>query len=307
MAPPSNNQQQVLYDKAREVALKAMLQVESLSAKATNKYKSVRESNENIDEHCGIAFGIILTLFGGQFATTFAFVEAFQQTGFRELVENGRIINDQLHAATSAVKSDEAVDEDRDGTPDIQTLSQREALERRFQVFVRNVDPEIVQRALSALWISFLSASAAVKLKFAKVIALGASVGEFLERPLQKYLLPRLLQLLDPKYHRWAPSMIGYLCRIIGVSIAFRLNRVLATIATAIRGGDMILRNINAISVKKNLQFLTDGPADEMLALSVVGAGVYAQLFGPQSSMLLRLVLFPLAISESILTLWVAS
>jgi hypothetical protein len=303
----SSFKQQEIFDSAKELALKGLLNVDTLSRTIGDRYTKIRESNEDLDEHCGIAVGTVLTLFGGQFATTFAFVEAFQQTGFRELVENGRIIQDQLTTAKQAVINDESVDEDRDGTADISRLSPRERVERKYQVFVRNVDPDVVHRAISALWLGFLTASAAVKLKFAKVIALGASVGDFLEKPAQKYLLPRLKERLDEKYHRWLPTIIEYICRAIGISIAFRLYRILATVSTSIRGGEMILRSINALCLKKNMQFLTNGPADEILALGVVATGVYAQLLGPQSSMLVRVLLFPLAISEQILTLWVGT
>ena len=303
----SSFKQQEILDKVKELALRGLLNVDTVTRAVGDQYKKLRENDQDLDEHCGIALGTVLTLFGGQFATTFAFVEAFQQTGYRELLENSRVIHEQFTTAKQAVIKDETVDEDGDGEADVARLNARDRVERQFQVFIRSVDPNVVHRAVSALWLSFLTASAAVKLKFAKVIALGASVGEFLEKPAQKYLLPRLKARMDEKYHRWLPTIIEYVCRTIGVSIAFRLYRVLATVSTSIRGGEMILRNINALCAKKNMQFLTNGPADEILAMGVVATGVYAQLLGPQSSMLVRLLLFPLAISEQILTVWVGT
>jgi len=299
--------QRELMDKSKELVVKGLVSAETLSKQLAQRIAKLREEDEDLDEHCGIALGVILTLFGGQFANTFAFFEAFKQSGFKDLVEHGRLIKEQINRAEYAVEEDAKLDEDRNGIADVLELSPSEAAERKVQVFVKNVDPEVVRKALSALWISFLSASAAVKLKFATIIALGASLGEFLDKPVQKYLLPRLKQILDLKYHKWLPSALSYLSRVIGVALAFRLNSVLATVATSIRGGELLLQSINSLCVKRNMQFLTKGPADEMLALSVVACGVYAQLVGPKSSLLVRVALFPLTLSESLLTMWVAS
>jgi len=303
----TNNSQQELVDKAKHLIFQAIFGLEKLSTAASEGLERLKQSDEDFDEHFGLFCGVVLTLFGGQFATTFAFAEAFQQTGWESLLQNGRLIRDQLAVAKVALAEDDLVDEDKDGTADTSVLPADQLAARKLNVFLRSVDPEIVQKALSALWLGFLSASAAVKLKFANIIALGASLGEFLDKPAQKYLLPKLIEVLDPKYHKWLPSFIGYLCRMIGVSIAFRLNRILATISTAIRGGDILLANIALLCRKRGIEFLTNGPADEMVTFGVVATGVYAQLFGPQSSVLVRLALFPLTITEQLLTFWVGS
>jgi hypothetical protein len=294
-----------LVERARQLVFKALFGLEDLSTAVSDRIDRMKRADKDFDEHVGLICGAILTLFGGQFATTFAFVEAFQQTGWNSLLENSQLIREQLRVAKMAVIQDDLVDENGDGVKDTTMLSPGEMAQRKLNVFLRSVDPEVVHRALSAMWLGFLSASAAVKLRFANVIALGAGLGEFVNKPAQKYLLPRLTASLDPKYHRWLPIVIGYVCRMIGVYFAFRLNRILATIATAIRGGDLLLSNFAALCNKRGVQFLTNGPADEMVAFGVVATGIYAQLFGPQSSLLVRMALFPLAITESILTLWV--
>ena len=290
---------QELAVQAKQTLIKALFGLENLCTATAEAYEKVRSHDQDFDEHVGLACGTILTLFGGQFATTFAFVEAFQQTGSERLVENGRLIVEQFRVAKIALL--------QDGDDDAPNENPEQAIQRKMDLFVNSVDPEVVHKAFSALWYGFLSASAAVKLKFANVIALGASLGDFLNKPAQKYLLPKLKKVLDEKYHRWLPSFIGYLCKVVGISIAFRLNRVLATLSTAIRGGDMLLANIASLCQKRGVQFLTRGPADEVVALGIVATGIYAQLFGPQASILIRLMLFPLTITEQLLTLWVGT
>jgi len=296
-----------IVEKIRKVVFQILFGLENATSAVTGFVDRLKKQDKDFDEHLGMFVGAVLTLFGGQFATTFAFVEAFQQTGWESLMENGRIILEQLRNAKNAIQEDDLVDDNRDGVADVSVLPADQLAARKFNVFLSSVDPDVFHKALSAMWLGFLSASAAVKLKFANVIALGASLGEFIEKPAQKYLLPRLRESLDARYHKWLPSVIGYVSRMIGVSVAFRLNRVLATISTAVRGGDMLLSNFALLCRKRGMEFLTKGPVDEMVAFSVVAAGIYAQLFGPQSSFLVRLALFPLAITEQILTLWVGA
>jgi hypothetical protein len=296
-----------LVGQARHLVFRALFGLEDIATSISDQIDRLKKSNKDFDEHVGLACGAVLTLFGGQFATTFAFVEAFQQTGWDTLLENGLMIREQLRVAKQAMIEDDLVDANKDGIADNSVLATDERVARKLNVFINNVDPDIVHKAFSAMWLGFLSASAAVKLKFANVIALGAALGDFLDKPVQKYLLPRLKQSLDPKYHKWLPSVLGYICKMIGISLAFRLNRILATISTSIRGGDLLLANFSALCRKRGVEFLTHGPADEMVAFGVVATGIYVQLFGPQSSFLVKLGLFPLTITEQILTFWVGT
>jgi len=298
---------QAVLSNAKLLVLQGLFKMETLSVKGLKEFQKLKENNPDFDEHVGLLMGMVLSLFGGRFATTFSFAAAFHQSGYEDLLKNVNLIRAQVHHGRDAVLVDDVLDENHDGVADSSLLSTQDRIARRFDVFVNNVDPEVVNQAMSALWFGFLTATAAVRLKFANVIALGGTIARFLEKPALKYLLPKLQQVMDPKYHRWLPNLIHYVCRLIGTSIAFRMYRILATISSAISGGELILHSLASLCQKRGVTFITDGPLDEIVACGVVGTGIYAQLLGPEAPILFRFALFPLSVTEQILTAWVGA
>lgn len=277
------------------VLVKLLFDAETVSNKVFEKYAQLKVVDEDLEDHVGILHGITLLLFGGRFATTFAFFEAFQQTGVHNLLKSLRVIKEQVISAKGAVQ-------------DVSGSTEEDIASRNIDSLVAAVDPEAVQEALLALWLSIFTATALVKLKFANAITLGSSIGDFIEKPATKYLMPTLKEKVDVRYHKWLPFLVQYICRFIGVSIAFRVYRILATLSSAIRGSDLLMKHFVQLCEKKGMQqSLVQGPLDDFVRTSIVGAGVYSQLFGPDAPMLIRLALLPLTITEYVLTSWVGA
>ena len=75
---------------------------------------------------------------------------------------------------------------------------------------MRIVDPTQVYDAISAITAGFFAVIAAVKLKFARTIALGTAAGETFERAAQKYVLAHLESRLSTDYRKWAKPVLSY-------------------------------------------------------------------------------------------------
>jgi len=154
----------------------------------------------------GMGTGLLLSFFGGFFIVTVAMYEAFHQAGADILYKNVDLLSQQLRNVKAAEEADEKADDDGDGVPDVQQITKEELAERKLVVAIKAVDPAVVQSALAALWTATLSAACTVKLQFARTIALGVSIGNTLNRPVQRYLVPILESVMPEYMHRWLVS-----------------------------------------------------------------------------------------------------
>ena len=176
----------------------------------------------------GMFTGLMLVFFGGFFVVTLAMIEAFKQGGIDSFFENLKLLEEQIKAVEVANAEDDKKDEDGNGIPDVQEISKDELAARKLRVALRAMDPAVVQTALGNLWTAVVSASATVKLHFARTIALGVSIGNYLFRPLERYIIPLIESFTDKEYHKWYRPLFSYICRLIGASIAFQIQRVLS-------------------------------------------------------------------------------
>lgn len=283
-----------------------MLIFNGLSRVYARQYKKLEKYNPNAI--VGMFTGLILAFFGGWFIVTVAMVEAFKQGGAHRLWDALRELKEELDAVKEANEEDDKVDADNDGVADVLQISKDELAKRKLMVALKAMNPIEVQNAFSSLWTATVSAAATVKLQFARTIALGISIGNYLSRPVIRYLVPILELLTDPVYHKWYPSVAEYICRMIGTSIAFQIQRVLSTVSTAVRGGNMMIDHFADWSTSRNMAYLNDGYLDDILAWGLVVVGIYAQLFVfTYLPFLIKLMIFPLFLCEWILTTLVST
>lgn len=247
--------------------------------------------------------GFMLVFFGGFFVVSVALVEAFKQGGSDSLFQNIEILNEQIKAVHAAEEADDKVDDDGDGIPDVQQITKQELAQRKLRVALNAMDPFVVQAALGNLWTATLSACASVKLQFARTIALGVSIGNYLNRPVMRYIVPLVEAFTDKSYHKWYPAVSAYICRMIGASIAFQIQRILSTVSTAIRGGHMLIDGFSWFCETRGLTYLSEGYLDDILVWFLVVFGIYSQLFlFTYLPFIIKLLFFPAFLTEWILT-----
>jgi len=190
-----------------------------------------------------------------------------------------KILRTQARDLSTANEKDDMVDDDGDGIPDVLQISKEELAQRKLLLFVKACDPGKLSEALHSLYTCTLAVIATLRVQFARTISLGAAIGDNLYKPVEKFFIPLLIQMTRPDFHKWYPSIFHYICRAIGASIAFQIQRVLSTVATAVRGGHMVIESSAVLTQHHGMSYLTDGYLDDILVWVLVVFGIYFQLF----------------------------
>lgn len=256
----------------------------------------------------GMLNGFLLIFFGGFFIVTVAMIEAFNQGGAETMFENFGILRQQAHAVRLANEADDKKDDDGDGVADVKQISKEQLASRKMQLIFTSMDPFVMQAAFANMWTATLSAASTVKLVFARTIALGVSIGNNLYRPIERYIIPLLVRNTAPTYHKWYPMVFSYICRMIGASLAFQIQRILSTVSSAMKGGHMLIDNFALLCETRGITYLSEGYLDDILAWALVAVGIYAQIFLFTSlPFIIKLLFFPAFLIEWILTSLVSS
>jgi hypothetical protein len=251
----------------------------------------------------GMATGLCLIFFGGFFVVTVALVEAFKHSGSAAMFDNFALLAQQIKSVKAAEDADDKKDDDGDGIPDVRELTKEQLAERKIRVALTAMDPNVVESALGNMWNATLAACATVKLQFARTIALGVTIGNYINRAASRYLLPLLEAFTDKTYHKWYPIVFSYVSRIIGASIAFQIQRILSTVSTAIHGGHLFIDNFGKYCEARNIMYLSEGYLDDILVWVMVAIGIYSQLFlFTYLPFIIKLLFFPAFITEWLLT-----
>jgi hypothetical protein len=181
--------------------------------------------------------GLVFCFCGGLFPTLFAAVEAARLTGWvvthraaMDLVEEGgKLLRES--------KKDDETDADGDGVADVLQLDNKALLLRKTKLVLTTCDPARLNAALSGLYMSWISVLATLRVRFARTITLALSVAEALYPPAMKVLAPTLVHLTPPEYCKWIPVVVGWMCKAVGVSLAWYIQRLFSALTSAVRGG----------------------------------------------------------------------
>jgi hypothetical protein len=255
-----------------------------------------------------MATGLCMMFFGGFFITTVAVFEAFDQSGRHALVKNLRLLAEQAEDVREADERDDALDENKDGINDVQQISAEQLSVRKFLVVIRAADPNIISEALSNLYSILMAVLATLQVKFARAISLGAAIGNVLSKTTLKFIVPPLKEVMPEEMHKWLPVVATYICRLVGVSIALSVNRVLSTVHTAVRGARLATDGFTGFTERRNLLYLSEGYVDDAVALLLAALGVYGQLFvWARLPFIIKLLFFPATLLEWVLSFLVSA
>ncbi|KAH3714274.1 inframe stop codon [Pelomyxa schiedti] len=188
-------------------------------------------------------FGLCVCLFGGHFAATLAVVEAFKQSGAGTKL--WACVIDLYEAAQKVKKAsdaDDKKDDDGNGIPDVDEIPAGQLLIRKTTLALRNVDPIKFNTAMQGMYQGFIAAVVVVQFKFAKTVALGNSLGDFLNRSVGSHVAPVINKYVPADYQGWVKLVVAYLCKFIGISIAWTLQFYQSVVQSAINGSRIFSR-----------------------------------------------------------------
>jgi len=202
-----------------------------------------------------------------------------------------------------ASDADDARDDDNDGIPDVQQIPSQDLITRKLKIFLTNCSPQKLQEALSGIYAGLVSVLATLRLQFARTITLGSTIGEVIASPAIKYGHPIIAAMVPSDYHKWIDVILTYIARSIGVSIAWTLSRIVATVHSAMRGSQVFCESFARWTGKRGYMLLSNGYWDEVFICVCAVLGFYIQIKSWFSlPWILYLPLFPVVITERILT-----
>jgi len=243
---------------------------------------AIFEANKHPDLHllaiAKLIIGVALCFFGGYFSSLVAVVEAFSQGGGRQVMQNLRTLHEAIHPAKI-----------RDQTTNIRTA-------------MRVSDPQLVQQSVLAVYTACTSALVAVKLKNGRLFTLGSSIGEHIDRPAQKYIVPSLVHHASTEASTWIPMAVHLICRFAGVLLSYPVQLYLGILATAVRGGHYIMDSVTELLTARGVDMnFSQVILDDLLVGGVVALGLSFQL-AHVLPFFVKLVLSPALAAEYVLT-----
>jgi len=188
--------------------------------------------------------GCVYCFFGGLYPVLFAAAMAAEYGGRQTIYD---AIKDLATEATTIIeqsKKDDDLDNDKNGVKDVNQISGKEFVQRKTLLVLQKMNPEKVDTALAAIYKVWLSVAAVLSIRFARTISFSLAIADFLKRPVDRYMAPAVQIAVPDEYDRWVPVVLGWICKSIGMSIAWWLETLRSAFASALKGGLMISRTV---------------------------------------------------------------
>jgi len=245
--------------------------------------------------------GFFMCFFGGVFPATIAAGEAWRLCGGVEAIRSLQVIGKELQQFAIESEKDDQKDEDHDGIADVDEINSTQLFERKALLAMKCCDPVAVNKALSLLFTGWIGVLANLKVQFARTVTLGASIGEMLTKVSLVFAAPIVEPFVPREHRKWVPIIIQWICKAIGVSLAWWVQRIQSGFHSAIRGGKMFGESLVNTLHKRGL--LQSSPEetyiDEIVGWILAAIGFLWQLkYGFALPFVFRLFLFPLEIVE---------
>lgn len=215
--------------------------------------------------------GLGLCFFGGVFPVTVAAYEGFRLGGWEST---------KAHLIQIRVEIEKIKLHQNDGAKRVSEMTADELLTHEVQLVLKHVDPTIAQSAATGLLQGVAGMIATLQSRFAKTVALGASIADCFRVTGMRLLAPMLAHSLAEEHHRWIPFVIEWLAKSLAVSVAWTLQLVISAVHASIRGGSMFVKHgIKAAHARGFLLGFdpVTSNADEVASVLVAGLGIYWQ------------------------------
>jgi hypothetical protein len=264
--------------------------------------------------------GLVYCFAGGYYPTLFAAIQAARHCGWEIMCQAILDLTDEAVAAIDALNvAEENLDQEEPKTA-------RQVILEKTRIVLITVDPMKINQATAALYTTWMGVSAVLEREFARTIALAVSIGGYVT-PIAKFVLGRPLYFVIPSdYHRWVPVLVGWSCKGIAMSIAWKIQRVLTAYTSAVTGGLMFTRACSRMLYRRGIRLFglispLDQPAaagptgsvrpseninvysplEEIFGIMIAGFGLYSQIghgFAFRVPFPLSLVTWPFGLAE---------
>lgn len=256
------------------------------------------------EELSTVGLGLILVFCGGYYPMLIAAVEAIKLCGYDKIHACVLQLWESYKAARDASLKDDQRDDNNDGIADVNQITKSELISRKILVVMTAIDPALVNGALSGLMSSTLAVLATLRMQMAKTVVLAAAIGDVFTKALDRFLRAPVESVTPPNLRKWVPIGLGWLARVIAMSVAYTAQRILSAFHSAVRGSQLVVKGLAAFGRRHGVptDIVDEGTlAFTALTALVAFAGLSVQLqsgFGSPLSFPFSVILWPLNILE---------
>eukprot|EP00933_Yihiella_yeosuensis_P018267 TRINITY_DN15052_c0_g2_i1.p1 TRINITY_DN15052_c0_g2~~TRINITY_DN15052_c0_g2_i1.p1 ORF type:complete len:332 (-),score=61.18 TRINITY_DN15052_c0_g2_i1:175-1170(-) len=239
------------------------------------------------------SIGFLLCFCGGVFPATIAAVEAWRLCGGNEAWHYARDLWKECQKIEDANQKDKA---------DVATMEPHQLVRHKMGMAMATVDPEKTSTALAGLYKGWVGVLAILKIQFARTVTLGEVIGQSIYKPVSIYLEPTIESACPTEYKRWVPVATRWTCKVMAISFAWFLQRVVSAFHSAIRGGLMFGRYLVEYLHEKEIlpESSKNTYMDEVIGWAIAFLGFMTQLsMGFSLPFLFQLFLWPLQLLEA--------
>lgn len=219
--------------------------------------------------------GACMLFFGGYFPTLIAAVEAYRICGWKTTKQCLLDLYESYKVAKEASEKDDKLDENKDGRPDVLSLSGKELAARKLKVAMKATDPDKVMSATIGLWAGFSAVAATLRMKFARFITLGGAIGDTVTSFLLPTVGPPAKKIVPMEYHKWVDPGLSVVGHGFAILVSYLVQRIIGTIHSAIRGAEMLCGALVMAAHYRNLHI-----PEELKVLVVTASTVGLALLG---------------------------
>lgn len=190
--------------------------------------------------------GLIFCFFGGTYPVLFAALEAARLSGWETTKFALKDIADQALEMVKHSAADDLLDEDDDGIADVKQIDSKALFQRKTNLVLRKCDPVKLNAAVGGLWMAWIGVVATLKVKFAATITLALTIADVVGKPIDMIAMGPLVAVVPTDYAKWIPVTLGWVCKAIGMSVAWYLQAIMSACTSGVRGGLMFSRSMVA-------------------------------------------------------------
>lgn len=225
--------------------------------------------------------GVVFCFMGGFYPALFAAIEAARFGGLEIVRDSFADLADEALKIIEASKKDDKLDKDGDGVSDVDQMDVDDYLVRKGQLVLQKMDPNKVNKAIGALYKVWLSVLAVLAVQFARVATMSATITEFLQRPLDRYVIPVIEPAAPKEYRKWVPVTISWMVKLFAMSLAWYIQTIISAVGSAMRGGLMMSRSLMKLAYKNGWKFVPqddkDTNIDEYVSYGLAAVGFWFQ------------------------------
>mmetsp|Transcript_130722 Transcript_130722/g.194786 ORF Transcript_130722/g.194786 Transcript_130722/m.194786 type:complete len:332 (+) Transcript_130722:93-1088(+) len=250
--------------------------------------------------------GFIFCFFGGLYPVFFAAVEAAEQCGRAKVMAALSEISDEILKIIDESKKDDKVDADGDGKADVTQIEGKELVARKTLLVMRKMDPKRVDDAMASMYQVWMAVAAVITIEFARAISMALAIADFMKYPVDRFIAPTIQLAVPDDYDKWVPVLLGWICKSIGMSIAWYVQTVRSAFASALTGGLMMARSAYEALLIRDIRLgglikdkHEDSYLDEVLSYAFAALGFSFQvMIGFKMPFPLNLLLWPFQVAE---------